>query len=67
MYRGGSIGYLHEISDARIFVLPSPLSIVEMVASIYCWLLANRTLMHRIRPSESRSEISDCGWLITEE
>jgi len=32
MYRGGSIGYLHEISDARIFVLPSLLSIVEMGA-----------------------------------
>jgi len=34
MYRGGSIGYLREISDARVFVLPGPLSTLEMGAFI---------------------------------
>jgi len=35
MYRGGSIGYLHEISESQIFVLPGPLITLENGSSLF--------------------------------
>jgi hypothetical protein len=56
MYRGGSIGYLPEISDSRIFGLPSFLSMLDMGAFHYSLLVpVNETLMHRTRRTDSRT------------
>jgi hypothetical protein len=48
VYRGGSIGYLYKILSLQIFVLPTPLSTVEMGA-LYCSLLvpAKEGFMYR--------------------
>jgi hypothetical protein len=54
MKKGVSIGYLHEISDSRIFVLPGPLMALEIRALYYSLLMpANETLMHSTRLSGS--------------
>ena len=55
MYRGGSIGYLHEISESQIFVLPSPLITLEMGALFSLLVPVNEPLMHRTRRSDSRT------------
>ena len=62
MYRGGSIGYLPEISDSRIFGLPSFLSMLDMGAFHYSLLVpVNETLMHRTRRTDSRTRFRTLG------